>query len=131
MEDHAADHLYVEVAHADDAAAGFADDGEGFGKEIVEDGLFGGSDLFGIGEIAEGLGDAGAELEGLGGEFGVGEGLEGVFVAVDLGEDGEKAFDGALVGGTEDFSKDIVEQGDFLFAGATVNPRGANEDRFS
>ena len=42
VEDHAADHLDVEVAHADGARAGFADDGEGFGKDVVERGLFGG-----------------------------------------------------------------------------------------
>ena len=36
VEDHAADHLDVEVAHADDAAAGFADYGEGFGEDVVE-----------------------------------------------------------------------------------------------
>ena len=45
VEDHAADHLDVEVAHADDAAAGLADDGEGLGEEVVERGLFGGGDL--------------------------------------------------------------------------------------
>ena len=42
VEGHAADHLDVEVAHADDAAAGFANDGEGLGEELVEDGFFGG-----------------------------------------------------------------------------------------
>ncbi len=42
VEDDAADQLDVEVAHADDAAAGFADDGEGFGQEVVEGGFFGG-----------------------------------------------------------------------------------------
>jgi len=31
VKDHAADHLDVKVTHADDAPAGFADDGEGFG----------------------------------------------------------------------------------------------------
>ncbi len=47
VEGHAADHLDVEVAHADDAAAGFADDREGFGEELVEGGFFGGDEGFG------------------------------------------------------------------------------------
>ena len=116
VEDHAADHLDVEVAHADDADAGLADDGEGFGEKVVEDGFFGGGDFFGVGEVAERLGDAGAEFDGLGGEFGVGERLERLFVGVDLGEEREYAFDGAFVGGAEDFGDDVVEHGSFLFA---------------
>ena len=36
VQDHAADQLHVEVAHVEDAAAGFADDGEGFDQEVVE-----------------------------------------------------------------------------------------------
>ena len=36
MQHHAADHLDVEMAHAEDTLAGFADDGEGFGQQVVE-----------------------------------------------------------------------------------------------
>ena len=42
VEDDAADELDVEVTHVDGAAAGFADYGEGLGKDGVEGGLFGG-----------------------------------------------------------------------------------------
>jgi len=57
VEDDAADELDVEVAHADGALAGFANDGEGFGKDGVECGLFGGVEgvfvgLFLFGRIA-------------------------------------------------------------------------------
>jgi len=45
VEDDAADHLNVEVAHLDGALAGFTDDGEGFGQDVVEGGLFGGDAL--------------------------------------------------------------------------------------
>ena len=44
VEDDAADQLDVEVAHLDGALAGLADDGEGFGEDVVEGGLFGGVD---------------------------------------------------------------------------------------
>ena len=57
----------------------------------------------GFGEIGAGGVDAGAEFDGLGGELGVGEGLERFLEGVDLGEDGEHAFDGTFIGGTEDF----------------------------
>ena len=39
VEDHAADELDVEVAHADGALAGLADDGEGLGEDGVEGGF--------------------------------------------------------------------------------------------
>ncbi len=103
VEDHAADHLDVEVAHADDAAAGFADYGEGFGEDVVERGFFGVDAGFVVGDAFESGGDAGAEFGGLGGELLVGELLDGLFEGVDLGEHGEHALDGAIVGGAEDF----------------------------
>ena len=37
MQHHAADQLHVEVAHVEHAAAGFADDGEGFRQDLIED----------------------------------------------------------------------------------------------
>ena len=45
VEDDAADQLDVEVTHLDGALAGFADDGEGLGEDVVEGGLFGGDAL--------------------------------------------------------------------------------------
>ncbi len=66
VQHHAADHLDVEVAHADDATAGFAHDGEGFGQEVVEGGLFGGGDLLRVGQAVRAPGDAGFELGGFG-----------------------------------------------------------------
>ena len=114
VEDGAADHLDVEVAHADDAHAGFADDGKGFGQQIVERGFFGGLDLIGVGEAFEGLGDALFELEGFSGELLVGEGLEGVFMRGNGGEGGEEALDGAFVGGAEDLGENVVDHDEFL-----------------
>ncbi len=72
VEGHASDHLDVEVAHADDAAAGLADDGVGLGEEVVEGCFFGGDEGFGVGDsrllLCEACGgDAGAEFGGLGG----------------------------------------------------------------
>ena len=125
VEGHAADHLDVEVAHADDAAAGFADDGEGFGEEVVEDGFFGGDEGVGVGNTFGGGGDAGAEFDGFGGELGVGELLGGLVKTVDLSEHGEHTFDGAFVAGAEDFGEYGVEQGSFLFAFAPAWIQGA------
>src|ERR1700678_3192959 len=113
MEDHAADHLDVEVAHADGASAGFANYGEGFGEDLVEDDFFGGDAFVGGSNVFERGGDAGAEFGGLGGEVGVGKLGEGLFEAVDLGEDGEHALDGTFVGGAEDFGEGGVEHGGF------------------
>ncbi len=48
VQNHAADQLHVEVAHLDAAPAGFADDCEGFGQDLVESGALGGLD--GIGD---------------------------------------------------------------------------------
>ncbi len=96
VEDHAADELDVEVAHADGAAAGFADDGEGFGEDGVEGGLFGGVDgvevvLGAIGGVellgGDGVGYALAEFGGLGAELVVGERLHGGLEGVDLLDD--------------------------------------------
>ena len=67
MESHAANHLDVEVAHADDPTASLANDGEGLGKEVVERCLFGGDELVGVGNTFEGAGDASAKFDGLGG----------------------------------------------------------------
>ena len=72
----------------DGALAGFADDGEGLGEDVVEGGLFGGDALvFGIFDAFEGGGDALAEFGGLGAELLVGERLDGGLEVVDLPND--------------------------------------------
>jgi len=119
VQGHAADHLHVEVAHADGALAGFADDGEGFGKDFVEGGLLGGVDFLGVGDAVVGWNgltgsfDAGFELGGLGAELLVGERGECLLMAADGGKPGKNAFDGTVVGGAENFGDDFVEQGGF------------------
>jgi hypothetical protein len=105
VKDHAADHLNVEVTHADGADTGFAHDGEGLGEDFVERALFSGGDLVGVGKTFDCGGDAGAEFGGLGGKLLVGELFERGLVRVDLLERGEQALDGTLVGGAEDFGE--------------------------
>ena len=61
MQDDAADQLHVEVPHVQHAAAGLADDGEGFGQQVVE-------------RLA--VGEPGAELVGLLAELLVGQRLD-------------------------------------------------------
>ena len=58
MQDHAADQLNVEMAHVEDAAAGFAHHGEGFDQKVVESGA---------------LGDSFFKFDGLGGEIDIGK----------------------------------------------------------
>ena len=58
VQDHAADQLHVEVPHVERAAAGLADDGEGFGQQVVE-------------RLA--VGEPLAELDGLAAQLLVGE----------------------------------------------------------
>jgi hypothetical protein len=71
VQHHAADHLGVEVAHAEHALRRFADDGEGFGQHIVE-GLA--------------LGVTGAKLLGLGLQRLVGERRYGRLEGIDAGD---------------------------------------------
>ena len=93
MEDDAADELDVEVTHMEEAAAGFADDGEGFGEEVLEGGA---------------LGEAFAEFDGFGGEVDIGEGGQVGLEVVDGGDEGLHGLDLALVFGAEDFGEDCV-----------------------
>ncbi len=114
VEDGSADDLDVEVAHADDALAGLADDGEGLRQEGIERGFFGLAELVGgllRVDALNGFGDTGLELGGLGLELLVGEGGDFRFERVDLGDDGEELLNGALVGGAEDFGDDGVDHG--------------------
>ena len=70
MQGHAAQHLHVEVAHAEHPLAGFAHDGEGFGQQVVQ---------------GCALGVAGAEFLGLGRQLLVGERGDLGLKPVDLG----------------------------------------------
>ena len=103
VEDHAADQLDVEVAHVDDALAGLADDGEGFGEEFVERGLFGGDDLVFVGQAFELRLDAGFEILGLGAKFFIAKLLQFRLEGADGFDDREQALDDALVAGAENF----------------------------
>ena len=69
MQDHAADELHVEVAHLHGAPAGFADDGEGLGQDLIECGALGSFDFLGIGDAFETRSDAGFEFGGLGAQL--------------------------------------------------------------
>ncbi len=72
VQDDAADQLDVEMPHVEDAAAGFAADGEGFDQQIVE-------------RCA--VGDALLEFDGFGGQIDIGELLDRGFQIVDSGDD--------------------------------------------
>ena len=76
------------MPHVEDAASGFAADGEGFNQQIVE-GLA--------------VGDALLEFHRFLGEFGIGELLEPRFEIVDGGDNWTKPLDFAFVPGPEDF----------------------------
>jgi len=90
------------VAHAELALGGFADGGEGFGQEVVE---------------AFAFGEAGAELDGLIGQLGVGQGLVGWLVGGDLLDDLVERLDVAIIGGAEEGLGDAAEHGDSDSAG--------------
>ena len=96
VQDDAADQLDVEVAHVEDAAAGFAADGEGFDQQVVE-------------RLA--IGDALLEFDGFRGQLGVGELLELGLEIVDGGDDRTQPLDFAFVLGPEDFRKGGIEHG--------------------
>ena len=113
VEDDAADHLDVEVPHLHGALAGLADDGEGFGEDGVESGLFGGAEgfdcvcIFGVDLLGgDGVGDALAELGGFVAKVFVGERLDGRLKGINLRHDGLQALDGAFVAGAKDFCND-------------------------
>jgi len=110
MEDDAADHLNVEVAHANGAFASFADDGEGFRQDGVECFLFGGDALvcilWGVGDVCDGCCYALAELGGLIAQSLVGERLNGRLERVNLRDGRLDALHGAFVTGAKDFCND-------------------------
>ncbi len=92
------------MTHLNGALAGFADDGEGLGKNGGEGGLFSSDALVGVFDDFDGGGDALPELGGLGAEGLVGECLNGRLEVVDLLHDRHEALDGAFVAGAKDFS---------------------------
>ena len=93
VQHHAADQLHVEMAHVEEAAAGFADHGEGFDQEVVE---------------SRALGDFFLELDGLGGEIDIRQLAHGRLEVVDGRHRGQHGFDLALGFGAEDLGQDGV-----------------------
>jgi hypothetical protein len=106
VKDDAADHLHVEVAHADGTFAGFANDGEGFGQDGVEGSFFCGITLVCVFYSFDRGGNALAELGGFGAESFIGECLDFGFETVDLRDKGHETLDGAFVAGAKDFRYD-------------------------
>ena len=107
VQDDAADQLHVEVAHVEEAAAGFADHGEGFDEQVVE---------------GRALGQFYLEFDGFGGQVDIGELLDGRFQVVDGGDDGLNGLDFALVFGAKNLGQNGVnhrevslQSGDPLF----------------
>ena len=86
LQDDAADQLHVEVTHVEEAAAGFADHGEGFDEQVVE---------------GRALGQFFLEFDGFGGQIDIGELLDGRFQVVDCCDDGLDGLDFALVFGAK------------------------------
>ncbi len=95
VEDNAADQLHVEMAHVQEAAAGFADHGESFNQQVVE---------------GRALGQLFLELDGLGGEVDIGELLDGWFQVVDGGDEGLNGLDFARVFGAKNLGQDCVNR---------------------
>jgi hypothetical protein len=91
---HAAHQLNVEMAHFEDAPAGLADHGESFQQKIVEGGA---------------LGQPFPELDGFGGQGGIGKLAHGRFQIVDGSHFGLHALDLALCLGAEDFRQEGVD----------------------
>ena len=88
MQHHAADQLDVEMPHVENAAAGFADHGEGFDQQIVE---------------RRALRQSFFEFNRFRGQIDVGELLHRRFEIVDCGDDRTHRLDLALVLGAEYF----------------------------
>jgi hypothetical protein len=93
VQDDAAYELHVEVPHLEDAAAGFADDGERVGQHIVE--------RFPLFEALPELGRLPAQLL-------VGEGLDLWFFRVDGGDEWAQPFQVTLVLRADDFRQESI-----------------------
>ena len=96
VQHHAPDHLHVEMAQAQRAARGFAHDRERFGQQLVQRGA---------------LGQAGAELGGLGAQRVVIERLHRRLERVDLGHPPLIALQRSIVGGAEHGAGERGEHG--------------------
>ena len=94
VEDHAADHLDVEMPHVERAAPGLADDGEGLGQQIVE-------------RLA--VGQPRAEFRGLGAQLLVGELPDLRLDGVDRDHERREPFQFALVLRAYDFREESVD----------------------
>src|ERR1039458_4326857 len=86
VQHNSADQLYVEVAHVEEPAAGFADHSEGFDEQVVE---------------GRALGQFSLELDGLGGEVGPRKPLHKGLKVVDSRHDGAHLVQFALCPGPE------------------------------
>ena len=93
VQDDAADQLHVEVAHVEEAAAGFADYGEGFDEQVVK---------------GRALGQLFLEFDGFGGQIDIGKLLDGGFQVVDSGDDRLNGLDFAFVFGAKNLGQDGV-----------------------
>jgi len=94
VQDDAADQLHVEVAHIEEAAAGFADHGEGFDEQVVE---------------GRALGQFFLEFDGLGGQVDVGKLLDVRLEVVDGGDDRLNGLDFPLVFGAKNLGQNSVD----------------------
>ena len=96
MEHDAADHLHIEMPHAEHPLRRFAHRGESFGQDIVE-------------RLA--LGQLRAELAGLGAQFVVGQGFKRGLEGCDLADDLVEGFYIPVVGRAENGLGDSAEHG--------------------
>jgi hypothetical protein len=87
---HRPDHLYVEMALAQDPFGSFADGGEGFDEDVLE--RFPGLEAL-------------AELDGLAGQFGIVEGRNRRLQGIDLADQSLKLAQGLALAGLEDLGK--------------------------
>ena len=110
MQHDAADELHVEVPHVQHAPAGFADDGEGLGQNLVERGLQLRVLLVGIFDGVYALANALAKFLGLGAELLVGELLHGRLRGVDLLHQRLNALDFPFVTGAKNGGDYFIEQ---------------------
>ena len=94
MQHLAADELYIEVPHAEHAAAGFAHDSERFGEHVVD---------------RRPVGDAPAELVRLGAELLVGQRLDLRFERANLADERPEPLELTLVLGADDLRKELTE----------------------
>src|SRR5690348_2453134 len=110
VQDHAADELDVEMAHAEFAAASFANEGEGRDEDGFE-GVLEPHAIIGVLEVRafELGGDLGLELSGLEAEIVVGEPLHFGLESVDGGDERLELLDVALVLRPDEYGYKIVD----------------------